>query len=436
MKVLIVGGGPVGLAAALALRERGVTSDITVLEAAPRGQQTFGDRNIALSAASWRFLKRIGVTVPDGQRAPIHEVEVSQRGAFGLLRLDAREVGAPMLGAASPYPALKAAFDDAAFVAGQSRLQAYLQDADALMRYELASQAAGLLEQYVTYRPAWLQAWRDGDRGAPADADTAWQAALWQRLEAELGTHAPHPAEAFVAALQRGGVQQAQRAGLPARLHVFALPAIAPQHLHLLQQLAQHLDVQLYVLNPCREYWFDLVGRRRLSRLAAQGRATGLEEEGNPLLASWGKQAQVMLDALLDAGGSDDADFVPAPGTHLLAQLQNTLLELQPVAPGSLECAEGDRSIELHVCHSLTRELEVLHDHLLGLFAADHRLRPGDILVVTPDLEAAAPLIDAVFGTAPKERALPYALCGARRSRAEEVQHGQTGELQRMQKHD
>ena len=95
MKVLIVGGGPVGLAAALALRERGVTSDITVLEAAPRGQQTFGDRNIALSAASWRFLKRIGVTVPDGQRAPIHEVEVSQRGAFGLLRLDAREVGAP-----------------------------------------------------------------------------------------------------------------------------------------------------------------------------------------------------------------------------------------------------------------------------------------------------------------------------------------------------
>ena len=83
---------------------------------------------------------------------------------------------------------------------------------------------------------------RDGDRGAPADADTAWQAALWQRLEAELGTHAPHPAEAFVAALRRGGVQQAQRAGLPARLHVFALPAIAPQHLHLLQQLQLRLE--------------------------------------------------------------------------------------------------------------------------------------------------------------------------------------------------
>lgn len=118
MKVLIVGGGPVGLAAALALRECDVTRDITVLEAAPRGQPVFSDRNIALSAASWRFLKRIGIVVPDSQRAPIREVEVSQRGAFGLLRLDTGELDAPMLGAASPYPALKIAFDDAANAAG------------------------------------------------------------------------------------------------------------------------------------------------------------------------------------------------------------------------------------------------------------------------------------------------------------------------------
>ena len=39
------------------------------------------------------------------------------------------------------------------------------------------------------------------------------------------------------------------------------------------------------------------------------------------------------------------------------------------------------------------------------------------MLVVTPDLDAAAPLIDAIFGTTPKERALPYTLCGGARSR-------------------
>ena len=42
--------------------------------------------------------------------------------------------------------------------------------------------------------------------------------------------------------------------------------------------------------------------------------------------------------------------------------------------------------------------------------------QPGDILVVTPDLDAAAPLIDAVFGTAPRERHLPYAISGRARA--------------------
>ena len=245
--------------------------------------------------------------------------------------------------------------------------------------------------------------------------DAAWQAALWRRIDAELGAHAQNPTQAFVEALQRGGAA----ARLPPCVHVFALPGMAPLHLRLLQRLSGRIDVHLYVLNPCQEYWFDLVDRRRLSYLAARGRASGLEEEGNRLLAAWGTQAQVQIESLVELcgdGAIDDAHFEPAAGDSLLAQLQNAMLELRQLDPGSVTLTDGDRSIELHVCHSLTRELEVLQDHLLGLFAADPQLRPGDILVVTPDLDAAAPLIDAIFGTAPKDRALPYALCGARRS--------------------
>ena len=113
MKILIVGAGPVGLAAALALKHRGVSDDITVLEAAPQNSVSFGDRNIALSSASWRFLSRLGVNIDATERAPIREVEITQRGAFGLLRLDAADVNAKELGAASPYPALKSALDAA-----------------------------------------------------------------------------------------------------------------------------------------------------------------------------------------------------------------------------------------------------------------------------------------------------------------------------------
>jgi exodeoxyribonuclease V gamma subunit len=64
------------------------------------------------------------------------------------------------------------------------------------------------------------------------------------------------------------------------------------------------------------------------------------------------------------------------------------------------------------------RELEVLHDRLLSLFAADASLQPADVLVVMPDLDAAAPLVDAVFGSVPPERHIPFAVTGLPRSRA------------------
>ena len=113
MKTLIIGGGPVGLAAALALKERGINDDISILEAAPRATESFSDRNIALSASSWRFLSRLGVSIDAQQRAPIRVVEITQRGAFGSLTLDAKDVDASELGAATPYPSLKSALDHA-----------------------------------------------------------------------------------------------------------------------------------------------------------------------------------------------------------------------------------------------------------------------------------------------------------------------------------
>jgi 2-octaprenyl-6-methoxyphenol hydroxylase len=113
MKTLIIGAGPVGLAAALAMKRAGVGGDITLLEAAAKGNAPFSDRNIALSTATWRSLERIGVDTRHALRAPIVEVDVTQQGVFGMLRLRASDVNETELGAAMPYPDLKTALDEA-----------------------------------------------------------------------------------------------------------------------------------------------------------------------------------------------------------------------------------------------------------------------------------------------------------------------------------
>ena len=45
------------------------------------------------------------------------------------------------------------------------------------------------------------------------------------------------------------------------------------------------------------------------------------------------------------------------------------------------------------------REIEVLYDNLLALFATEPELTPRDILVMAPDIGSYAPFIQAVFDT-------------------------------------
>src|SRR5574337_1865026 len=317
---------------------------------------------------------------------------------------------------------IDAVFADRAFGAAHPRLAAYLAAADEVMRYALAAQVAELFDHYHSWRPEWIVAWQHGrcaDTAASSEAERAdarWQAALWQQLAAAGAVPAAIDRATLDAALQR-----LDPAGPASPVHLFMLPAMPPLHLDLLQRIGRSAEIHLYVFNPCREYWFELVDPKRLAWLATRDRAQQ-HEVGNLLLAAWGRQTQAQVDLLVDRCGdamTDDAEFVAADGDSLLAQLQRSILDLRELAPGTVRAAPCDRSVEVHVYHSRTRELEVLHDRLLGLLASGEVQHPSEILVVTPDLDAAAPLIDAVFGTAPPERRIPYTISGRAGSRAD-----------------
>lgn len=298
------------------------------------------------------------------------------------------------------------------------RLRTYLRAGDAAMRWELALRTARLFERYVAYRQDWLAAWAAGNR-APlhgADAahldDEAWQMQAWRAILAAGAIGPQHPAEAMFRAIEASGTGAAQRQRLPEGVDVFGVPELPPLYLDILHRLSRWMRIDVYLLDPCRQYWFEIRSEKQLARLAAAGRAAGVET-GNALLAGWGEQSKALLEHAIDLADADfdDAFVEPAPDS-VLHRVQRAILDLEPLAAGTLAADPPDASLCIHVCHSPTREIEVLHDQLLARFEADPSLTPGDVLVVTPDLERAAPLIDAVFGAALGERHIPYAITG------------------------
>ncbi len=105
--IAIIGGGPVGAALALALRDSGLV--IVVLEARKAEQAAADPRALALSYGSRLLLDRLGVWQAIAQISAIRHIHVSQKGSFGRTLLHADKLEVPELGYVLPYPALHAA---------------------------------------------------------------------------------------------------------------------------------------------------------------------------------------------------------------------------------------------------------------------------------------------------------------------------------------
>jgi len=279
----------------------------------------------------------------------------------------------------------------------------YLEGDDGTRQHALAGKLAALFDRYLVERPDWIAAWSAGRR-LGLGLDEAWQAAIWRALLAELPQVArEHPRERFLAALR---TRPDLRARLPRRLSLFCVEAMPALYWEVFAGLAEWLDLHVFVLAPCREYWGDVERTRTRLRLEIeQPDAALLYETGHSLLASLGRARQHAVVRLADTAtqvASAEHEAFALPPATLLGCLQRDILELQSSLGVAL-----DPTLQIHDCHGAQREAEVLLDRLLERFEAHPDLRPSDILILTPDIETYGPIIEAVLAHAPRERRIP-----------------------------
>lgn len=110
-EVVIIGGGPVGAALALALSDSGL--GVMLLEARPAGERASDPRPLALSYGSRLILERLGVWAALAPVTAIDRIHVSQQNGFGRVALSAAEARLPALGYVADYTQLHATLHNA-----------------------------------------------------------------------------------------------------------------------------------------------------------------------------------------------------------------------------------------------------------------------------------------------------------------------------------
>lgn len=327
---------------------------------------------------------------------------------------------------------------------GFEHIKTYLdKDPHRLKLFQLSEKIAVTFDQYMVFRPRLVFSWEAHDE--TDDPDHVWQATLWRKL---LKTNGPkHRARLhhdLHEMLAGGSIETVQ---LPERISVFGISYLPPFHLETFTAISHYTPVNFFLLNPCREYWSDIVSQKTQQRIRrnysdAEEFSEDLHfEEGNRLLASMGRLGKDFFQLLSDFGGEFHEMFDEPTGHDMLSYIQSDILTLtnrggtdrlhqsgafsESRRPDPVSLTEGDTSIQIHNCHSPMREIEVLHDCLLAMFEEDPALLPKDIIVMAPDIESYAPYVHAVFDAQTNlDHRIPFSIADQRARKESRLMDG------------
>lgn len=221
---------------------------------------------------------------------------------------------------------------------------------------------ARLFHRYTALAPQMVDAWEAGQRvdpwGQPLAASAQWQYELWRAARTALGDQHPLARHrALVAALPELDLDWP-------RLGVLDVGGLDWRDRELVRTLAVRTDTTVW----------------RLDQVADAAEAP---------LGRLSRQIRLHRDAWPEAEALECA----RPDTDtLLRRLQ------AGIGAGALTRGPLDGTVRLHGSHGPSRQVEVLRDALCGLMQDDPTLEPRDIVVVCPDVDTYAPLLQATFG--------------------------------------
>lgn len=283
--------------------------------------------------------------------------------------------------------------------------------------------------------------------------DALWQKEMWNIIAQGLQED-KIPAWSGAAGVQRipERFAQAMRASQDGThsLHVFIPDSMPPLALPFLMAEARRNDVTVYLMNPSKALWFESGANFGVENLAWRGdmasdqgfvwfrknaaacralveRVWSFAGEAQPTVSVFEvdcesdqggverpsdltgetleKVAQLDVTRLLELRAQNAQDAVsvyrdPVAGMEnptLLMRLQKAVLEDDEhfLRPPEGQDTSDDRSLTILKGPTALREVEAVFDWIQYLLATHKGLRADDILVVTPDIDAYAPVIVA-----------------------------------------
>ncbi len=280
-------------------------------------------------------------------------------------------------------------------------LKRYIKDNKSNLKlFEISEKIADLFDQYTIFRPDYIFSWENNKEQNKKHHN--WQSSLWRKIAK--GNEKYHRSYLQKKLINTFNSSSFDSNKLYKRISVFGISSLPRFHLQLIEEIAKISEVNIFILNPCKEYWADIATDKYAGKLKKIYAAKISEEylhieKGNSILSSLGELGRSFFEYITSSEHTLIDQFEEYGCINMLSCIQSDILNLKERITSDydykLQCP--DTSIQFHSCHSQIREIEVLHDNILSMLEEHEDIMPYEILVMAPDIEVYAPLIHAVF---------------------------------------
>ena len=297
-------------------------------------------------------------------------------------------------------------------------------NASELKAFKLSEKIADLFDQYLAYRPDMIDSWSLGTTVFENMDDELWQKVLWTELIHEFGEN--HELNRYRNLIEKLNLM----IDLPfKRVSFFGASTLLPAHLHILKVLSEKREVNLFFFDPgAHDFWLDALNEKAKEAFLRKSFYGGHKadhfhlETGNELLNSWGMMGKDFLTALADIHFHQEIQcHSEKKPTTLLSQIQCDIFSNfnRTYVENNCPFRQSDSSLMVTSSHNQVREVEILYDYLLSCLDHDglNNLRPDEILVMVPDIDAYASKIQAVFGNPARLPRIPYSIADVRQAK-------------------
>jgi len=276
-----------------------------------------------------------------------------------------------------------------------------------LQKFKFSFLMANIFEQYIFYRPNWINEWETEKNTSIIDQNDIWQIKLWiEIIKNSKKTHqySYHFANLFYNFQKLFEEKKIQKKHLPSRCFIISSFALNPSYIRIFQNISTYINIYFLYVTPFKKNIFNFIQDNNIFLNQKKNK----KPCDNSLIKLWGQYEKIYALYIIRSKEMKIINcFKENNNRNLLNSIKNDLLK-KNINKKKRFLISTDNSISINICFNKKNEIEILHKKLLIFFNKNSSIKPKDVVVTSFSIENYISSINSVFASENNKKQIPF----------------------------